>query len=345
MMTAEGGLMENPWSWTYVANLVALESPVGVGYSYCEAQAQGEKCKNTDKDTAKASRAALQHFFQKFPELANSDFFITGESYGGVYIPTLAKEILDHAPEIKLRGLAVGDPCTDNAAQADSMDTLWCVRGLLAGFSLPKGIVVGLAIPLCHSILSVFDATKSYTFDTLCNKLLFGNIRYGHKYGLVDDQIFDLLWNHCGARSPSLLTMGGVHWVAGHWNEHLKAKRKQLGDDAELLAYSRKLRETLIWDSVGDRVGMSDECTLAYRKFLMATSRGLSQSWHDMYIDDYSLFAPVTSKEDDDLFAYMSRPDVRAALHVEEAPTSQWPYADVGFDYSTLTGLVWCLRA
>jgi serine carboxypeptidase-like clade I len=125
MMAADGGLMDNPWSWTKIANLVALESPVGVGYSYCESQTRGKKCRNTDKDTATASRAALQHLFQKFPELAKSDFFITGESYAGVYIPTLTKEILDHAPEINLKGIAVGDPCTDNTAQADSMDSLW----------------------------------------------------------------------------------------------------------------------------------------------------------------------------------------------------------------------------
>jgi hypothetical protein len=140
--------------------------------------------------------------------------------------------------------------------------------------------------------------------------------RYGNKYGLVDDQIFDLLWNHCEARAPSLVNMGGVHWVAGFWNDHLTLKKKELEDDVELLAYSRKLRETLIWNAAGDHVRMDPECTLAY-------------------IDDYSLFAPVTSKEDDDLFAYMSRKDVRAALHTEEAPTSEWPYPDVGFDYST----------
>lgn len=27
-----------------------------------------------------------------------------------------------------LRGLAVGDPCTDTVAQADSMDPLWCAH-------------------------------------------------------------------------------------------------------------------------------------------------------------------------------------------------------------------------
>ena len=41
------------------------------------------------------------------------------------YVPTLAREILDNAPEINIRGVAVGDPCTDNVAQKDSMDMLW----------------------------------------------------------------------------------------------------------------------------------------------------------------------------------------------------------------------------
>ena len=66
-----------------------------------------------------------------------------------------------------------------------------------------------------------------------------------------------------------------------------------------------------------------------------ATSRGLSQGWSELYIDDYSLFAPVTSKEDDDMASYMMRPDVREALHVEEAPTTTWPGASVGFDYTS----------
>jgi hypothetical protein len=43
-------------------------------------------CKNTDKLTASASRAALVDFYSKFPELRANDFFITGESYGRIVI-------------------------------------------------------------------------------------------------------------------------------------------------------------------------------------------------------------------------------------------------------------------
>ena len=128
LINATGGLMANPYAWTKQANLLILESPAGVGYSYCAAMAEGGSCHNTDISTAAAARAAIQDFFStKFPELKAGSFYITGESYAGVYIPTLADEILRNAPEVPLRGVAVGDPCTDTPAQAQAFDMLWSV--------------------------------------------------------------------------------------------------------------------------------------------------------------------------------------------------------------------------
>lgn len=111
LINATGGLMKNPWGWTKYVNLLALEMPIGVGYSYCSRQKdQGQPCVNTDRYTASASRAGLVDFFtHKFPEFKKNRFYITGESYAGVYIPTLTKEILDHS-DLNLKGIAVGDP-------------------------------------------------------------------------------------------------------------------------------------------------------------------------------------------------------------------------------------------
>jgi serine carboxypeptidase-like clade 1 len=259
LMNAAGGLMENPYAWTKVANLFVLESPIGVGYSYCEAQVNGGLCENTDKFTASAARAALVDFFTtKFPELASNDFFITGESYAGVYIPTLAYEILEFASDtINLKGLAIGDPCTDNNSQRDSMDALW----------------------------------------------------YGHKYGLVDPAVYDVLWNQCDIRMPNFLMKN--------------KKGQQKNTESSLLGtYPASAKDT-------------PTCRVAFRKFLLSTSRGLSQGWRDMFIDDYSLFAPVTDAEDEAMGEYMNRPDVRAALHVEEAPVVEWPFPEAGFDYTS----------
>ena len=119
------GFMENPWAWTKVANLLILESPLGVGFSYCEAMTRGEKCMNTDRTTASLNRAALEEFYRKFPEFADKKLYLTGESYSGVYVPLLAKKLLDSSPGIQLAGLAVGNPCTDNESQRESMNRLW----------------------------------------------------------------------------------------------------------------------------------------------------------------------------------------------------------------------------
>jgi cathepsin A (carboxypeptidase C) len=83
IMGGDGKLVENPYAWNRVANLVVLESPAGVGYSYCAEHAKG--CQNTDNSTAADARRAMQDFFTtKFPELAKNPFSITGESYAGV---------------------------------------------------------------------------------------------------------------------------------------------------------------------------------------------------------------------------------------------------------------------
>lgn len=301
LMNSTGGLMKNPYSWTSVANVFALEAPVGVGYSYCANQKNnGKVCVNTDKFTASASRAAMVDFFtKKFPELAKNDFFITGESYAGVYIPTLTKEILDNAGgAVPLKGIAVGDPCTDTTAQSDSMDSLW----------------------------------------------------YGFKYGLVDEQTYDLLWNKCKVRSPNLMTKGGKHLVAAKLNEKIHSRREEIlaasrGQLKEkdvlksLRAYAEELWMELKVATRRNHHNHGDdptpECRLAQRKFLLSTSGGLSQGWSDLFIDDYSLFAPVSNKEDDDMAAWMMRPDVRKALHVEDSPSKTWPGADIGFDYTS----------
>lgn len=50
---------------------------------------------------------ALKEFFRLFPEFSKNQLFLTGESYGGIYIPTLAERVMeDDSLHLQVRRLA-----------------------------------------------------------------------------------------------------------------------------------------------------------------------------------------------------------------------------------------------
>ncbi|KAK7913057.1 hypothetical protein WMY93_013268 [Mugilogobius chulae] len=98
-------LYENPFSWNKIANILYLESPAGVGYSYSDDQ----KYATDDDQVAEDNYMALQSFFSKFPNFTENEFFITGESYGGIYVPTLSLLVATGKAKINFKGFAVGN--------------------------------------------------------------------------------------------------------------------------------------------------------------------------------------------------------------------------------------------
>lgn len=106
------------YSWSKLANTLYVEAPVGVGFSHSVAPNPVVDYNCTDDTAAADNLAALKDFFTKFPELKNTELFITGESYAGIYVPTLAEAILlddEWASSGKypsLTGIAVGNGCS-----------------------------------------------------------------------------------------------------------------------------------------------------------------------------------------------------------------------------------------
>ncbi|KMT19451.1 hypothetical protein BVRB_1g010810 [Beta vulgaris subsp. vulgaris] len=106
------GLRRNSMSWNKASNLLFVESPAGVGWSYSNTSSDY----NTgDAASAKDMLTFLVNWFEKFPEFKSRDLFLTGESYAGHYIPQLAVAVLDHnahsrASKMKLKGVAIGNP-------------------------------------------------------------------------------------------------------------------------------------------------------------------------------------------------------------------------------------------
>lgn len=107
----------NPYAWTTEANVLYLESPKGVGFSYCENVSKSNDCVNTDESTAQDAYEFLVNFFNSFPEYKKNKFYITGESYAGIYIPMLIDQI-DQDPlgaKLNFFGAAIGNGCWGNS--------------------------------------------------------------------------------------------------------------------------------------------------------------------------------------------------------------------------------------
>ncbi|KAF2429796.1 putative carboxypeptidase S1 [Tothia fuscella] len=78
----------NKYSWNEYANMIYIDQPVGVGFSYGN---------NNVSSTATAGPYVwklIQNFYASFPEYKSRDFGIFTESYGGHYGPGFAQHIL-----------------------------------------------------------------------------------------------------------------------------------------------------------------------------------------------------------------------------------------------------------
>ncbi|XVF38922.1 hypothetical protein REPUB_Repub20aG0144200 [Reevesia pubescens] len=120
----------NKYAWNQVANLLFVESPVGVGFSYTNTSS--DLTKLDDAFVAEDTYNFLVNWLQRFPQFKTHDFFISGESYAGHYVPQLAEFVYDRNkdttkyPFINLKGFIVGNPITnDYHDYTGIMDYAW----------------------------------------------------------------------------------------------------------------------------------------------------------------------------------------------------------------------------
>ncbi|OAY37456.1 serine carboxypeptidase-like 34 isoform X3 [Manihot esculenta] len=120
----------NPYSWNKAANLLFVESPVGVGFSYTNTTQDISDLGDTI--TAQDSYTFLVKWFRRFPQFKSHDFYISGESYAGHYVPQLAEVIYDSNKKvsgkdyINFKGFMIGNALLDDETDQEGMiDYAW----------------------------------------------------------------------------------------------------------------------------------------------------------------------------------------------------------------------------
>ncbi|XP_011266007.2 venom serine carboxypeptidase isoform X1 [Camponotus floridanus] len=126
IVTANKTLKMRKYSWNSEHNVIYIDNPVGTGYSFTHDK-KGYVTSATQ--VGRSLNSALVQFFLLFPELQNNDFFVTGESYAGKYVPAVSHAIKNYnikaKTKINLKGLAIGNGWVDPENQIRYSDYLY----------------------------------------------------------------------------------------------------------------------------------------------------------------------------------------------------------------------------
>jgi carboxypeptidase C (cathepsin A) len=183
-------LTANPFSWNTNASVIYLEAPAGVGFSLL---GNASNIYTDDAITAHDNLQALLQWFASYPEYEKNDFYIMGESYAGIYVPTLAYNVLAYnqatgRDNINLVGIAVGNGVTDY-----KFDNQAALANLVASHSLAD-----------FTFLSEYTAACSNSSSEACAN------QTNYLYSIFDDiNIYDIY----GDCVPSPAQLRNTPWV------------------------------------------------------------------------------------------------------------------------------------
>jgi carboxypeptidase C (cathepsin A) len=159
----------NAHTWCGPANMIYLESPIGVGFSYTTESAFGRNVTVNDNSTAEMNYLFMKRFYDRYPQFAANELYLTGESYAGIYVPTLAEQIMfgqdrgetiSNGRQMNLQGMMVGNGCTGT-------DTVSCGER--------------------PNIENFLDSAAGI------------ELTFAHQHALISDDLFEEVIEHCPA--------------------------------------------------------------------------------------------------------------------------------------------------
>ncbi|KAG8072734.1 hypothetical protein GUJ93_ZPchr0006g44621 [Zizania palustris] len=180
---------------TAEANLLFLESPAGVGFSYSNTTSDLQT--SGDERTAQDALQFLISWMSRFPQYRHRDFYIAGESYAGHYVPQLARKIVEfnkasRNPFINLKGILVGNAVTDNYYDNIGTVTYWWTHAMISDRTY-------------KAILSSCNFTSA-NVSRLCSRAM--SYAMNHEFGDIDQ--YSIYTPSCAAAAAGRSRRGAV---------------------------------------------------------------------------------------------------------------------------------------
>ncbi|XP_017491689.1 PREDICTED: uncharacterized serine carboxypeptidase F13S12.6-like, partial [Rhagoletis zephyria] len=315
-LNADGTLSPNAYAWNSQASILFLESPAGVGFSFNAAQ----NYSTNDDATAALNYGALQSFYAKFPHLVNNDFYIAGESYGGVYIPTLSRNVVAGGSPANFRGFAIGNGLLEQTMLANSYLLFTHYHGLYS----PS---------MWNSLVSNCCAGVSNTEK--CNFV--GNTAPAcvQSVAAIQGQLNSMPLNPYNIYSSCVQTSSGALTPAKVHQQMLKKYLFKYVDEVEGDAEGDDDNETPVGDNptcvdldyVGEYLNRPDVHQQMLKKYLFKYVDEVAEGdaeGDDDNDDETPVGDNPTCVDLDYVGEYLNRPDVRSALHIT---TQSLPWA------------------
>ncbi|KAH9324389.1 hypothetical protein KI387_004567 [Taxus chinensis] len=126
----DGGLLEqNKYSWNKESNMLYVESPVGVGFSYSNTSSDYN---SNDTLSAQDNLAFLVNWLDKFPEFKVVDFYLAGESFAGMPKSSLIISVQEYVGNsVAYSNKLLGNPLLDLEISVNNGEFLWS-HGLIS---------------------------------------------------------------------------------------------------------------------------------------------------------------------------------------------------------------------
>jgi len=151
----------NNYTWTGLANMIFLESPAGVGFSY----ANGALPVYNDTGVAGWNYEFLLNWFNMYPQFKSNPFWITGESYAGIYVPSLANLVMQATIKKTFPGNFKGVMVGNGVTNADGDNNVNDPVAFLAGHGIISPAQWVAILQACPD-----PNNPSSACNNLCNK-------------------------------------------------------------------------------------------------------------------------------------------------------------------------------
>jgi vitellogenic carboxypeptidase-like protein len=171
--------VKRPVTWNKKYRMLFIDNPVGAGFSYTSTE---QYCHDTKVCVASNLYSLLTQFYTMFEELQAVPLYITGESYGGHYVPAIGAHIVRQnmatpapAVALPLAGVAIGDGWVDPAVQISAYPEMMFGQGLI---SEHQKVTIS---EYCDHAIELINAGQFTEAFDVWDKMLNGDISPGRE--------------------------------------------------------------------------------------------------------------------------------------------------------------------